>query len=351
MCELITVIVPFYCTPKELYQCCINSILFNNIDNIEVLVIDDGSPENYQETLKYEIDDKRMRVINAPHAGVSAARNRGIIEAKGKWITFVDSDDYIDGATFKKIVDNLSGFYGDVELFNGGLNKNGEIISNTSFLKENYNYGEKQADKVRIMESALSAGKLSPGYIQTFSYGSPYCKLFRKKFIDKNNLRFDENVKFAEDVLFLLHVYHCATTILYHDWFFYNYVENVESSTRKFRPGISSDMDVFFERIKIFLQESDLEKDLEKAYFARAQFEVRRSFYLEFFNPSNSNPNAKKLFKAFIQKEPYSTALKKDYLPKRNFKSRLYNYFIEHGFYRMYKITKIIQKRKLLRNA
>ena len=334
MNNMISVIVPYYCIPEQLFLRCIRSILMCASSDIEVLVVDDGSPEEYQESLNLVCQDPRIRVINAPHAGVSAARNRGIEEAKGKWITFVDGDDYLNSSTFSIITEHLGQYTGDIEIFNGGSDNDGRIWINTNFLREDYNYGSSESDKRAVMESALAIGKLPEGYRQTFSYGAPYCKLIKRELLISNHLRFDTTVTFAEDVLFMLEVYQHASAIYFHDQVLYYYVNNTASVTRKFRPGISKDMDVFFEATKRLLNKYGLTKDLEKAYYLRAQFEVRRSYDLEFFNPQNNDPDARKHFKEFISKEPYKTALKRGYLTRGSIPNRFKFFLIEHGMNR-----------------
>ena len=341
MNDTISVIVPHYCIPKELFLRCVKSILMCASSDIEVLVIDDGSPEEYKESLNLVSQDPRVRIINAPHAGVSAARNRGIEEAKGKWITFVDGDDYLNSNTFSFIIEHLDQFTGDIEIFNGGLDVDGRIWINTNVLQEGYDYGASESDKRAVMESALAVGKLPEGYRQTFSYGAPYCKLLKRELLISNHLRFNTSVTFAEDVLFMLEVYQYASSIYFHDQVLYYYVNNSASVTRKFRPGISKDMDVFFEATKKLLDRYGLFEDLEKAYYLRAQFEVRRSYDLEFFNPQNTDPDAKKHFKEFISKEPYRTAVKRRYLRQWSRPHQLKDYLIDHGMIRTLDVCKV----------
>ncbi len=94
--ELISVIVPVYNVAPYIEKCC-SSILEQDYKNIELLLIDDGSPDNCSELCdKIAENDSRVRVIHQKNAGVSAARNRGICEATGFYVCFVDGDDYID---------------------------------------------------------------------------------------------------------------------------------------------------------------------------------------------------------------------------------------------------------------
>lgn len=94
--DLISVVVPVYNVEKYLDKCVL-SILNQSYQNLEIILVDDGSPDNCGVICdKYRQQDKRIRVIHKKNGGLSDARNAGIEIATGKYITFVDSDDYID---------------------------------------------------------------------------------------------------------------------------------------------------------------------------------------------------------------------------------------------------------------
>lgn len=346
----ITFIIPFFCIDKELFKRCINSILIDNVFNIEVLVVNDGSPDTYIDDIAPLIEDERARIMTIPHSGVSAARNAGIRNATGDWVCFVDGDDYINSCTLQKIVEKVDGYDADVVIFTGGADIGGEIKPNQDYLIENHDYGEKREDKISIMESALSVGVLPNGYKLYFSYGSPCCKIIKKSFLIDNELFFDENVAFAEDVLFMLNVYLKADHIQFRKWYFYNYVNNPYSVTRKYRPGISDDMNVFFSRLQEFLKANHLENELERALYIRAQFELRRSAYLEFLHPDNKSLGAKMKYRLFINKEPYKTARKRNYLPKGRGNQRIADFALDNGFCNTYKLICLVHtiKRKVI---
>lgn len=327
----ISIVIPFYCTPAELFNKCMTSILSAKIDDIEVLVIDDGSPEAFYSTLNQYADDARVRIIHKKNAGVSSARNMGIREAKGQWVMFVDSDDYIASTSLKEIERYARKHEVDILIFSGGSDNNGIIDFNTSFLKQDINYAENRKDKLSLMESALAVGMIPKGYKQYFSLGAPYCKLLRVSFLRNNHLFFDENVKFAEDTLFSLHLYQSANNIKYLDTNAYYYVNNSQSVTRRFRPGLSEDMDVFFNRTSSFLKDNNLYTALEYAYLLRVEFEMSRVFRLEFFNPENSDRNRKKKYLAFIRKEPYRSALERHYLRDGSIRQKFYRLLVRSG--------------------
>ena len=93
---LISVIIPVYRVEKYLRQC-VNSVISQTYTNLEIILVDDGSPDGSGKICdEYIIRDKRVRVIHQANQGLSAARNAGLEIAKGDFIGFVDSDDYIE---------------------------------------------------------------------------------------------------------------------------------------------------------------------------------------------------------------------------------------------------------------
>ena len=94
--ELISVIVPIYNVEQYLEKC-IESIISQTYKNLQIILIDDGSNDKSGKICnKYAEKDKRVVVIHKENAGVSEARNTGLDNAKGEWITFVDADDWIE---------------------------------------------------------------------------------------------------------------------------------------------------------------------------------------------------------------------------------------------------------------
>lgn len=104
MNDLISIIVPVYNSYQYL-DTCITSIIKQTYKKIEVILIDDGSTDlSPQICLKYKNADPRIRFFRQTHAGVSVARNRGLMEATGNWITFVDADDWLESTYLEKLL-------------------------------------------------------------------------------------------------------------------------------------------------------------------------------------------------------------------------------------------------------
>ena len=116
MDELISVIVPVYNVEKYLERC-VDSIRKQTYSNIEILLVDDGSTDSCYEIIKrLEKEDPRIRSFHQENGGLSAARNTGIDNAKGEYIAFVDSDDYIHPRMLEILYSNLIDFRADLSI-------------------------------------------------------------------------------------------------------------------------------------------------------------------------------------------------------------------------------------------
>lgn len=112
--ELITVVVPIYNVEKYLKRC-ILSILNQTYDKLEIILVDDGSPDDCGKICDYYSEiDSRVKAIHQKNRGLSEARNRGIDEASGKYIMFIDSDDYIDENMIEILYCNLKKYNADI---------------------------------------------------------------------------------------------------------------------------------------------------------------------------------------------------------------------------------------------
>ena len=101
MNELVSIVVPVYRVEEYLDEC-INSIINQTYNYIEIILVDDGSPDKCPEICdNYAKNDKRIKVIHKENGGLSDARNFGIPHATGEYIAFLDSDDYVEPNTYK----------------------------------------------------------------------------------------------------------------------------------------------------------------------------------------------------------------------------------------------------------
>lgn len=141
--ELISIIVPIYNVEKYLKQC-INSIINQTYKNIEIILVDDGSPDKCGEICdEYSKKDDRIIVIHKKNGGLSDARNKGIDIANGEYLTFVDSDDFVENNYIEKLYNSIK--LNNAKIAQCGIskvNESSEIIEKLcyeeSFVKTSY---------------------------------------------------------------------------------------------------------------------------------------------------------------------------------------------------------------------
>lgn len=183
----VSIIVPVYNAKKTLSRC-LDSVLAQTYQAFEVIVVDDGSMDGSSELCdQYAMKDSRVGVFHQSNSGVSRARNKGLDEAKGEYVTFVDSDDYLSPYFLSKLVSVNRGF----DLVVGGYT----CVEN------------KKQNLIRLENCACrdkdSISAYLSKYLDTLSLRTPWAKLFRLALINRLSLRFDERLHFGEDTLFV----------------------------------------------------------------------------------------------------------------------------------------------------
>lgn len=230
----ISVIIPVYNNVDFLPQC-LNSLLAQSFQDFEGILVDDGSNDG-SETIcdDYQKRDSRLKVIHIKNQGVSHARNVGLDNAKGEWVSFVDSDDWIDPAY-------LSTLYEQID------NDTDVVIGNLFF-----NIGEKQIAMVcskplirkndfpsfPLVTLVPDCGRADNLYVSMELLSSACNKLTRKSLVEKYHIRFNEQIFLNEDGLFHLNCYIKAKDFIILDTPLYHYRIRLDSSNYKYRPSV-----------------------------------------------------------------------------------------------------------------
>lgn len=198
---------------------CLGSVLNQDIDDYEVIAINDGSADRSLEMLERTAashpNGHRLRVLSHANQGVSATRNRGIDEAKGDYIAFVDADDYVEENSLAAIFSRIQGTPDIVFLEVKAISRSGVEMQ---MLKNDYFYG-KLADFIDSPEKLTQME-------------GPWGKLIKRTAI--NDIRFETDIKNHEDVCFNHILASFCDDVLALNIHFYTYVPNYESATNKF---------------------------------------------------------------------------------------------------------------------
>lgn len=221
---LVSIIIPVY-NVEAFLEKCIKSITNTPFNDIEIILIDDGSKDSSLEVCySQQRDDKRIKVIEQKNGGVSSARNEGLLSAKGKYIIFADADDYYPEGALEKIINMLRG-ENNLECIWYGY----ERVSNKEKIPVDMNFDREYSKK----DIAYIAEEYWNLYRKAL-FNPVWNKVYRLDIIRNYNIKFDIKVTMGEDALFnLQYLSHCSYVIFVNQ-ILYCYVRHGDqASTRK----------------------------------------------------------------------------------------------------------------------
>ena len=186
---MISIIIPVYNVSQYLNEC-IQSVINQSYQNFECILIDDGSSDGSEIICdQWTQHDNRIRVIHQPNQGVSKARNKGIAEAQGEYIAFIDSDDWIDSNYLNTLLRPIE--ESNVDLVVCGLQQH---YSNETF--KNYSY------KTGIIHIERQDTKAFTDINKKFLLFGLVIKLYKRTIIQTHNIHFPPEYTYGEDLLF-----------------------------------------------------------------------------------------------------------------------------------------------------
>lgn len=291
---LLSVIVPVYKVEKYIGRC-LDSIISQTFTNWECIIIDDGSPDKSGKICdEYAKHDHRFRVIHKKNEGVGKARNEGIMNAKGRFLTFIDSDDTVNPKTFEnyiKYIDQCDWVFVGVKKVDLNLKPLKEVSEISQLIvSEEDNYED-------VLIKATSIWMM---------FGPIWNKIYHTDIIRKNNIFFTSSTNVNDDRIFNLHYATHTKRVVLSPYIGYNYVTNPNSIT-KTRIKSATFLNSALE-IDHALQTNLFGKNMQKY---TATFAIRfftRAFITGFVSPTN---NRWKETKIAIQSYIQSTSYKK----------------------------------------
>ena len=223
---LLSVIVPVYNTERYLTTC-LESILDQIYSNIEVIVVDDGSTDESGKICdEIAKRDSRVTVIHKDNAGLSSARNIGIQVASGKYIAFVDSDDYLRKDTLEKLINTALETNSDIVISNYYLYfHDGNDIKHLKHMPKKKTYSNNEVINLMLLNR-----------IQ----GHVWNKLFKYSLLNKINFEFEKD-RIIEDIFPIFKAVNSASKIVYIDEALYFYRQREESLVNKRNKKLTED--------------------------------------------------------------------------------------------------------------
>ena len=265
-----SIVLPIYNVEKYLDRC-IKSILNQNFNDYEIILIDDGSPDNCPQICdKWEQKDKRIKVIHKQNEGLGMARNTGLENAIGKYMFFLDSDDYILPGLLNEMFEYLNSKECDIVFYGfQRTDKNGNILNKAIPNPYKDYYDNNIEIKNNLLSDFIMQNPRSS--VQTNLAISAWNCCISKEFLDKNRLQFvSEREYISEDLYFYLEIFEHLNKVGFIKKIYYSYCQNEGSLTSSYKPDR-------FERIKRFYKDC-LILSKEKKYNDEIKFRLRGMF-------------------------------------------------------------------------
>lgn len=240
---IISIIVPVYRIPERFLRKCIESLIFQTLHNIEIIIIEDGSPDNCGEICdEYAQKDCRIRVIHKENEGVSVARNIGIREAKGRYITFVDGDDWCDKRMCKMACDFADANNSDVVFCSA---RKASDLDNRIDLWNEKKKTLSEKEKGVLIENAVLPRTFADG-VKIAAWG----KVYRTDAV-RGAFEYTPNVNYGQDNVFNLSVFQSALMFSYCPDACYCYQDQNPMQTMcRYNPNKYEDVEIVIANLK-----------------------------------------------------------------------------------------------------
>lgn len=256
----ISIIVPVYKAEKYLSRG-IDSILNQTFSDFELILVDDGSPDNSSNICdEYALKDKRVKVIHQENQGVSAARQKGLDTATGTYVIHADPDDWVEQDWLEK-------------LYKSAIETNADIISCDYFI-------ESRNDSIYKSERPTSLENLQiiKDLLYEKIWGSTWNKLVRRECFIKGNIKFNPNQILWEDLMVITKLLMCGAKLVHIDIPLYHYdcYSNTQSIVRKSKPSHVFSQKIYLDYI---IENYGGRKDFQECIYLRKLNIKRIAFY------------------------------------------------------------------------
>ena len=270
--KLISVIVPVYNVEQHIHKC-IDSIINQTYKNLEIILVDDGSPDKCPKICdEYAKKDKRIKVIHQKNKGVSVARNNGIKKAIGEWITFVDADDWLEENYCRTLINVSTLYKGDYICC--GYNrvyKGKTVLINADGSVKEYSPKEFLVKLLNVQNG----------------YGFSHMKLIRKRIL--SDVSFEKALLVGEDALFNVMLCNKIKKAVVINKPLYNYNFNSNSVVRKYDKNYVDKYLTSMKYMSNYVNANYNNKDIKKNLYNYIAYHVLLIIVNYCYNPSNSN--------------------------------------------------------------
>lgn len=310
----ISIVLPVYNVERVLARC-LESVLGQSLKDIEVIAIDDGSPDLCGEILDdYAKRDNRIRVLHKENSGVSAARNDGLKHASGEYVFFCDPDDWIECQGLEM-------------MYKEALRHDADVVCSDFFEDADFrsiecrlfprSFATDDKHTIATMQCAIASGQSplfsSPEFSRVCTFGgASWHHLIRRELIVDHDLRFDSHFDgMLEDGVFVLHVFEYALMVAYLHVPTYHYCISSSSATHGYVPNFEGRFNRAIEGLSSFCDQFNKGELFEQAIFMRQVYFISKACEIFYLHPNNRmNPRDRfRDFKRFVKSDSYRAAI------------------------------------------
>lgn len=321
----ISIIVPCYNVDKYLEKC-LDSLIGQTLQDIEVIPVDDGSPDTSGAICdRYAAMDSRVKPIHKKNGGVSAARNDGLVAATGDYVFFCDGDDWMPADACELLWEEAG--RSDADVVFGDLWRSWD---------DRDEYMRLFAEPFCTSDRDFIRQLIRTNFYYTYCpsvpkedpadgcYGGPWNKIVKRQLLMDKNIRFDLRVKgIYDDVIYSGYVLAEAKSVAYIGKPVYNYRQVATSMTRVFKKNILEINSMIFTCWEEFLEKYDSAGEWKAAYYANVIRRLDHAVQVYFLTEANPAPRKQKDLELsqLLRAEPYRSAargVEKDKLGRRH---------------------------------
>lgn len=328
----VTVVIPVYNTKKYLEEC-VRSVVNQTHDEIEILLVDDGSTDGSAEMCDTLAEaDERIRVIHKENGGAATARNLGIDEAEGEYIMFLDSDDWLDLDAIEILTQYADENQTDVLRFNYVREFEGkQLVKPNTFLKEKL-YVDEECKVVCRQLLGLVEKELAHPESMNFLASCGF-NLYRTETLRKTDVRFVpiKEIGSFVDGLFNFSVFLNIKRFAFINRPFYHYRKTNESAaTATYRKNYVERQLVLFEKLRAAIEKENEREYFSVAYYNRIALSTMEICFNAMRNKNGFSERYREI-RSVLKHEKFKEAYNQLDISYMSFKWRTYYFFIKHS--------------------
>ncbi len=338
MNSVISIVVPIYKIPNQYLINCIKSLINQTYHNLEIILVDDGSPDNCGKICdEFAQKDNRIKVVHKQNGGLSSARNSGVENATGKWLMFVDGDDWIEPKTCEILCDAAESNSVQMVIFGLYRDYGNNSIPFKYYIKEKLYINE---ECKWLQEQLLHFN----GNITTVN-----AKLVLRDLIINENIFHDPFIKHGvEGLEYNLRLFDKINSAIFINKLLYHYTYNKESISSIPDENTNKFIISALEKIKNSLENSENKENLLYWFYNRILYIIITTVISGFFNPDNDEPYKikKKKCKSFLSNSMIVEALKLNNNDDLSFQRKFILFLINNKLFFLLNIIGIIRRRQ-----